>query len=320
MYSKKHTDYSSFQDTVKFQNINIHNLKTKVPIQFHGHATMDPTNLKLKQDIVFNEIYCQPATNDDIDNSNNVSDIINSKSNIAPEKDKSNNLCITSHHTRNNNEEQIIDFGTLKDDFIRDSANEYQSDLSESVTNNSNNMSNASSLSINGSESSDSTTNNTTNVQFSDAIIQNIVTNDDIDDNEIMSVNSIHGNNPSSENSKVTSMLENEKLNLSSNPQQESIQIKNSNHFLHMLNLQSKELNHSICDKDYKECLELITILMKYKVPTNEIYSEIMKWRNKNQKLTSSSMTMHDILGKAKHSVYGQSIATKLTPIKTNLI
>ena len=59
---------------------------------------------------------------------------------------------------------------------------------------------------------------------------------------------------------------------------------------------------------------------MKYKVPANQIYAEIMKWRNKSQKLTSSSMTMNDLLGKAKYRVYGQLIATKLTLIKTNLI
>ena len=40
MLSKKHIDYTTFQDTVKFQNINIHNIQTNVPNQFLGHATM----------------------------------------------------------------------------------------------------------------------------------------------------------------------------------------------------------------------------------------------------------------------------------------
>ena len=84
--------------------------------------------------------------------------------------------------------------------------------------------------------------------------------------------------------------------------------------------LQSKELQNSVCDKDYRECLELITILMKYKVPTNEIYNEIIKWKNKNQKFSSSFMTLPDLLLKAEHRVHGTSIATKMTPIRTNLI
>ena len=45
-----------------------------------------------------------------------------------------------------------------------------------------------------------------------------------------------------------------------------------------MKNLQDRELsNGSICDSDYKECLELITILMKHNVPVNNIYKETME-------------------------------------------
>ena len=123
MYSKKHTDYVTFQDTVKFQNIDIHNIKSNIPIQFQGHVTMDPKKLKLKHDVISNGSYCQPKLNDNSKNTRKIS--------------KNNNKINSSHspYLNTNKEELIIDFGECVDDFVPDSVNNHHSDSSESVSN-----------------------------------------------------------------------------------------------------------------------------------------------------------------------------------------
>ena len=83
-----------------------------------------------------------------------------------------------------------------------------------------------------------------------------------------------------------------------------------------MKNLQLREIHNTICDEDYKDCLKLINIFIKYNIPLNKIYTGTMEWKNDNKKLTSLSMTIASLVKKAEAIVYGSSIATKLDQLK----
>ena len=103
-------------------------------------------------------------------------------------------------------------------------------------------------------------------------------------------------------------------------PIQDTVIIQNNMHFANMKILQEKELANTICDNDYKDCLELVSILMKNKIPVSNMYNDTMKWKNKDKKLTSTKMTIKSLLSCAEARVYGSSIATKIKPTQTNLI
>ena len=66
-----------------------------------------------------------------------------------------------------------------------------------------------------------------------------------------------------------------------------------------MKNLQQREIYDTVCDEDYKDCLKLINIFMKYNIPLNKIYMDTMEWKNDNKKLTSSSMTITSLVKKS---------------------
>ena len=290
MVSKIQPDYSSFHPTVKFQNMNVHNFKSIIPNQFNGHAIMDPNQLKMKKEITSSGIY------------STKSEEINNNSNKAT----------TNNHTSRLNE-QLIEFGEFEDDFANVPV-DINSDISVSSDDNS-------SISENNIPSNIV---NTTNTHFSNNLLRDIIENEDNDDDSVVSARSIDISDvhkePSKDNfiSVTTSTIEDKEV--SPPPQQQSIDIRDIDHFVKMKLLQEKELSHGICDKDYKDCLELVTILMKYNVPTKGIYEDLMKWKNKDTKLTSSAMTMSSLISKAKHRTHGQSISTKLSPIQTNLI
>ena len=292
MVSKMNSDYNSFQPTIKFQNLNIHNSKSTIPHQFLGHATMDPKLLSMKNDINSSGIYTQqPSYHNSVE--------IGKKS--------------------TNDHQQIIDFGDFTEDFDNGSIG-VNSDIS--VSSGSDHLGNT-------SKSSDSNESNspkivTNNHRFTNTIIQEIVENDDNDDDDSItsakSTTSLEKKNRSNFSDINNNTNETFLFQPSQIPNQQSVDIRDSNHFLRMHSLQSKELKNSICDRDYKDCLELVTILMKYNVPTNGIFDDLMKWENKNSTLTSSSLTMDTLLTRAKNRVHGKSIATKLSPIQTNLI
>ena len=67
-----------------------------------------------------------------------------------------------------------------------------------------------------------------------------------------------------------------------------------------MKDLQQKEIRDTICDEDYKDRLKLVNIFMKHNILLNKIYTEIMEWKNNNDKITSLSMTIDSLLKCAK--------------------
>ena len=200
--------------------------------------------------------------------------------------------------------EQIIDYGDFQTNFDN---NDNQSELTSNYHSEDSRDEDNSNTSDNSSISQSSKQNH----QDYNKIIQDIVENEsqkEVDMEEIIE-----------DNEEIDTYPRNNDQNTLC-PRQDTIIIQNMNHFLKMKELQDKELANSICDNDYKECLELVTILMKHNIPVNNIYLETMKWKNKNKKLTSSRMTITSLLKSAEVRVYGTSIATKTTPIQTNLI
>ena len=290
MISKQYNDYKSFHHTVKFQNLNIHHTKTKLPFNFTGHGIMDPKSLAKKNNINEQGIYG--------DNPKNVeSQLVHNK--IIPE--------MKPNQSKNSNQKcQIIDYGDFENELHINSTDEVESDIS---------------VSSDGNSSYSSSSNNVKNwnkeKNFSTDLMKEII-QDDNDHDDINSIVSSASNNCYESESFTNDLFVSPKID--SSPQQESIDIRDSNHFINMKQLQNKEMSNPICDKDYKDCLELISILMKYKVPINGIYQELLKWKNKNDKLTSSAISIPSLISKAKQRVHGESISSKLEPIKTNLI
>ena len=58
MIDKKNILHYRFQSTLKFQNINIHNINNTKLAQFKGYASMDTKNLDMKKSVIYNGIYC----------------------------------------------------------------------------------------------------------------------------------------------------------------------------------------------------------------------------------------------------------------------
>ena len=292
MVSKQKCDYSSFQPTVKFQNLNIHNVISKAPSHFLGHAIMDPKSLATRKDVSSHGIY-------------------GTKSNVLP----------ASSYLPNIDQTQVIDFGDFVDE-LKSSCNGINSDISASSINSSRNSSNSS------SDDDKSSVMLNKEQQYSNTLMKSIIEDED-DNNSIHSIVSASSDYPRNGDglhedgvSRSNTFHSSDALlchQTNDSPEQESIDIRNTDHFNNMSKLQSMEVSDNICDKDYKDCLELVSILMKYNIPLNGIYQELLKWKNKNGKLTSSAMTIPSLLSKANVRVYGPSLASKLTPIKTNL-
>ena len=283
MISKKQTPNKKFESTIMFQNSNIHNASTKIPSQFQGHAVVDPKSLLSKQNVIYQNIYCQTIKENDA-------------------------LSSQEKHSH----EQIIDYGDFQSDFVHNN-NDDQSDLS----NNSNSVSseNDNSTSNISDKSSNEVQHSNQNHLEYNKIIQNIVENDSFQ--EMDTTDDI--NNAIEENQLPNTYSINNNECMYS-PLQHTVIIQNHKHFSNMKLLQEKELSNRICDSDYKECLELVTILMKNNIPVNNMYNDTMKWKNKDKKLTTTMMTINSLLKRAEARVYGSSIATKIKPTQTNLI
>ena len=297
MFSKQHNDYAKFLPTMNFMNINIHHEK---PISnkesIKGYSIMDPSMLKEKKDIVMNKIYEHKASKQ----------IANMHNNDLPSDH--------NHNLHQNDVGQIVDLTYLQAlSPVSDNAEKDNSQLSD--------ISSSQSSSISNDFDNDSTTDNL----CSNQILQNLLVYDS--DNDIQIVNNIHiQNKDSSTKSSNDEILpnsstidKNESNNITEIPQQESVVIRSNLHFLKMQTLQTKELSNSICDEDYKECLELIQILMKHKIPVNKIYKEIIEWHTKRNH-SLPLLTKASVLERAELRVCGKSLATKMKPIRTNLI
>ena len=61
MIAKKNMHHSKIQCTLKFQNMNIHNINNTKLAQFKGYASMDTKLLDMKKNIIYDGIYCQPT-------------------------------------------------------------------------------------------------------------------------------------------------------------------------------------------------------------------------------------------------------------------
>ena len=215
----------------------------------------------------------------------------------------SNHLDTSKSLSENANRTQIVDFGDFSSDFNTENNHEdNKSDYSS--------MSQSKSLS-NASDYSSSGKSDNPNQNYK-SIMQEVIENESQNDSDF-----VYNNEDNSVDVNTTHFNSNSEFVC---PQQETVYIENNDHFLKMKYLQDTELSNGICDSDYKECLELVTILMKYNVPVNNIYKETMEWKNRNKKLTSSTMTLPSLIKKAKFRVYGESIGTKLSPTETNLI
>ena len=66
MIAKKNVLHSQFQSTLKFQNMNIHNINNTKLAQFKGFASMDTKKIDMKKKVIYNGIYCQPTNMDPI--------------------------------------------------------------------------------------------------------------------------------------------------------------------------------------------------------------------------------------------------------------
>ena len=66
MIAKKNVLHSQFQLTLKFQNMNIHNINNTKLAQFKGFASMDTKKIDVKKNIIYDGIYCQPTNMDHI--------------------------------------------------------------------------------------------------------------------------------------------------------------------------------------------------------------------------------------------------------------
>lgn len=281
MLSKKTFDYNQFHSTKNFQNINIHNSKFVVPKKFAGHAVTDPFALMNKMNVNRNGIY-NNATN------SNRNSIISQRNNLI----------------QSEKEIQVID---IPDHLSHDNYQLSNNSLSE--------ISSSSSESSNNSE--------TTRNLFSTNIIKKIDCDDSVDDNshdEEQFLNEIECNSNTSMNEE---MVGKDKINHCERVvemlKQETIEIRDENHFVYMNNLQTEEISNSVCDVDYKDCLELVTILMRHKIPLNGVYNDLMEWKNKNNK-SSSKISLESLFKKAEGRVYGSSLGIKMKPTQTNII
>ncbi len=279
--SKHHSNLSTFYQTKKFENLNIHNLiNPNIHSHFFGNAVMDPTSIHLKNKMFSEKIYRQ--NDKTFPNETNLTKV--SKSDTT---------------------EQIIDFGNFKPCHRQEN----------------------SSVTSKYSSSSLSNTNESHNISY------NIYT-ENSSDGSINSLKKIHENKIPNKMKRNNFQLKNtlnhnnndSKCLLTNNtnpcvyiPQQDSINIENEYHFVNIRNRHKIELENSICDDNYKDCLELITILMKYKVPVNNIYKELLEWKTKG-KLTSSAITLDSLIKKAESRIYGETITPKIRPSQTNLI
>ena len=243
--SKHHSNLSTFCQTKKFENLNIHNLiNPNIHSHFFGNAVMDPTSIHLKNKMFSEKIYRQ--NDKTFPNQTNLTKV--SKSDTT---------------------EQIIDFGNFKPCHHQEnsSVTSKYSSSSLSNTNESHNIS----YNIYSENSSDGSINSLKKIH------ENKIPNKMKRNNFQLKNTSNHNNNDSK------CLLTNNTNSCVYIPQQESINIENEYHFVNIRNRHKIELENSICDHNYKDCLELITILMKYKVPVNNIYKELLEWKNKGK-------------------------------------
>ena len=302
MLSKHHNDYSSFLSPITFMNKNIHHSKPLSKLEpFKGHALMDPNKLKMK---------------------NSVLDISNLKKDKSTSSKSSNDgnkkICREDYYSN----QQIVDFSTMEYNY-------------SPTSNKSTNMSDISSSQSGSSIGSNA--NSTTDILCSNEIIDNIVLYDS-DENDLGNLNnmSIQRENENSYKETISVGIDNSNnsINNFNNIQtniyncnhqinnfqkQESIKIDSETHFLKIDLIKRKELANSICDEEYKECLELVQILMKHKIPVNDVYKELCSWHSKKQR-SSETITISSLLERAEQRVYGLSLSLKMKPIQSNLI
>ena len=301
MYSKMNTNYNQYTSPSVFINQNIqHNRSFNIP-SFTGHAIIDAN-----------------AVNE---RSKFISALYNNQNNFNTGKPTNDNLSQqrSSKLTNQTDHEQIVDFGSMSSTAFKGIPD---------INNNSSSSLSSSNDSISITSSNKLSPNDTSfcndNIYAKD-IYDRLIINESDDDEYFMNDTDDNCNkdgNDDYNSNNVPNFSSNNNSYINDQmyiPHQVSVVILSENHFLEMKNIQDKELANTICDQDYKECLELIKILMKHKIPLNQVYNEIVDWHNK-RRLTSSTMSITSILDKAEQRVYGKSIGSKMKPINTNLI
>ena len=147
MIAKKNLLHSKIQSTLKFQNMNIHNINNTKLAQFKGYASMDTKLLDMKKNIIYYGIYCQPT---------NMNNHVLLK--------KNNDIC-----------EQVIDYGDFQSAFNTNTNDDTESDL----TLNTNSISKTYQSDSKSSNDSSSEESNSCNQQNNyNAIIQDIIENE----------------------------------------------------------------------------------------------------------------------------------------------
>ena len=301
MYSKQITDFNQYLSQYNFMNQNIHSISSSNQFNknFTGHAVMDPRSLSDRH--TFNHTISQKPTHP-------------IKGCIGLSFNRNKHDSISSNNQKTNH--QHVDF-SMSDNLLINH-NIHSSDNSDSSI-----SSSSPDSEYNGSDNDNSC--------FSDGklygqdILQKFISNDDLNEDIIVNPSDCDYNqksitaNTNHSPSNIHSTNKHHKELLEQAPKQKSINISSKYHFLKMKELQNKELANSICDNDYVESLELVQLLLKYKIQPRKIFSELMEWHNKKHS-SSSNMTLTSILDKAEHRVFGKSIASKMKPISSNLI
>ena len=146
MIAKKNIYHSQFKSTLKFQNMNIHNINNTKLAQFKGYASMDTKKLDMKKNVIYDSIYCQHT---------NMNHILQSN--------KRDVIC-----------KQVVDYGDFQAALNTNTNDDTQSDL----TLNTNSISKGNQTDSNSSNYSSSEESNSYNQQNNyNAIIQDITEN-----------------------------------------------------------------------------------------------------------------------------------------------
>jgi hypothetical protein len=100
-------------------------------------------------------------------------------------------------------------------------------------------------------------------------------------------------------------------------PQQSTISINSSNHFLNMEKIYNKEISVLNYDTDYMDSLKLVQLLLKKKMSLSN-YKDFMTWKYNNKH--HSPYSMQRLIETSSQRVYGQSLAMKLKPKINHMI
>ena len=100
-------------------------------------------------------------------------------------------------------------------------------------------------------------------------------------------------------------------------PQQPTIVINSSNHFLNMQKVFKREVSRLNYDTDYIDSLNLVQLLLKKKMSLSN-YNNFMKWKYDNK--LHSHYSMKKLIDTTSQRVYGPSLALKLKPKVNHMI